>query len=75
MNSYVPRDRDWSAEAQIDAMTRERDMWKRRADRLRDELANIPRALRDIASWHISDERGEVTYAILDPERHPKEAE
>ena len=74
INAYVPTCSQWQAEETITRLRAERELWERRAAYLRDELANIPKALREYGEWYITDENGATTYVILDPQHHPKGA-
>lgn len=56
-------------------MEAERDFWRSQARHYLGELENIPRALREFGEWHITDNSGETTHVILDPEHHPTKSD
>lgn len=72
INVTVPSFSDTMREQQAALLSAERDFWKREAEGLRAELANIPVALIEWGECYIRDEDGKQWHLALDPEKHPK---
>jgi hypothetical protein len=66
-NGQLPSFSEWANDLYLAQVIAERDVWKRRAEKLRDEIANIGASIKQRGYWECPLENGDRIMLVMKP--------